>query len=204
MPSHTHNTPALRFPGYTGVWEQQQLKTVTNIVNRTDENSSAPIMMITASNGFIDQSERYAYDNTGASLKKYVILHKGELAYNHGASKLRPYGSCFALDVDNARVPFVYHCFSTSSCDPYFLSTILNSRVVEHQLRRLISSGARMDGLLNISYSDYSNIYITLPTLDEQKKITQLLRTLDGLISLHQRQTQKGKIYFILYIFKKH
>ncbi|MBR2554833.1 MAG: hypothetical protein IKE94_08245, partial [Aeriscardovia sp.] len=24
MPSHTtHNTPALRFPGYTGVWEQQ-------------------------------------------------------------------------------------------------------------------------------------------------------------------------------------
>ena len=148
-------------------------------------------MMITASNGFIDQSERYAYDNTGASLKKYVILHKGELAYNHGASKLRPYGSCFALDVDNARVPFVYHCFSTSSCDPYFLSTILNSRVVEHQLRRLISSGARMDGLLNISYSDYSNIYITLPTLDEQKKITQLLRTLDGLISLHQRQTQK-------------
>ena len=148
-------------------------------------------MMITASNGFIDQSERYAYDNTGASLKKYIILHKGELAYNHGASKLRPYGSCFALDVDNARVPFVYHCFSTSSCDPYFLSTILNSCVVEHQLRRLISSGARMDGLLNISYSDYSNIYITLPTLDEQKKITQLLRTLDGLISLHQRQTQK-------------
>ena len=27
MPSHTtHNTPALRFPGYTGVWEQHKLE----------------------------------------------------------------------------------------------------------------------------------------------------------------------------------
>ena len=70
-------------------------------------------MMITANNGFIEQSERYAFNNAGESLKKYILLEKGELAYNHGASKLRPYGSCFALTTaENARIPFVYHCFS--------------------------------------------------------------------------------------------
>ena len=69
-------------------------------VTRTDESSEAPVMMITANDGFINQSERYSTDNAGQSLKKYILLHKGELAYNHGASKLRPYGSCFALTTE--------------------------------------------------------------------------------------------------------
>ena len=60
-------------------------------------------MMITANNGFIKQSERYAFNNAGESLKKYILLEKGELAYNHGASKLRPYGSCFALTIAEKR-----------------------------------------------------------------------------------------------------
>ena len=68
-------------------------------------------MMITAESGFIEQSERYSTDNAGESLQKYIVLRRGELAYNHGASKLRPFGSCFNLLADEARIPFVYHCF---------------------------------------------------------------------------------------------
>ena len=54
-----------------------------------------------------DGIQAYAFNNAGESLKKYILLKKGELAYNHGASKLRPYGSCFALTTaENARIPF--------------------------------------------------------------------------------------------------
>ena len=66
-------------------WEQRKLGELVKEVNRTDAESSAPIMMITAENGFINQSERYAFNNAGESLKKYILLKKGELAYNHGA-----------------------------------------------------------------------------------------------------------------------
>ena len=143
----------------------------------------------TANDGFINQSERYSTDNAGKSLQKYILLQRGELAYNHGASKLRPYGSCFALiDEENARIPYVYHCFSCGNENPEFLSLVLNSKAVEQQLRRLVSSGARMDGLLNISFDDYTSIPIMIPNRNEQKQIADYIHTLNGLITLHQRQ----------------
>ena len=146
-------------------------------------------MMITANDGFINQSERYSTDNAGKSLQKYILLQRGELAYNHGASKLRPYGSCFALiDEENARIPYVYHCFSCGNENPEFLSLVLNSKAVEQQLRRLVSSGARMDGLLNISFDDYTSIPIMIPNRNEQKQIADYIHTLNGLITLHQRK----------------
>jgi len=162
---------------------------IADEVTRTDSNSTAAVMMITAQNGFIEQSERYAFDNSGESLKKYILLRKGELAYNHGASKLRPYGSCFALTTsEDARIPFVYHCFSLNSSDPEFVSTSLNGSNTENQLRKIVSSGARMDGLLNISYQEYCRIVLSLPQIEEQRKISSFFRTLDRLITLHQRK----------------
>ena len=169
-------------------------------VNRNEPTSDAPIMMITANNGFIEQSERYAFNNAGESLKKYILLEKGELAYNHGASKLRPYGSCFALTtVENARIPFVYHCFSADGQNSEFLSIELNGADVEKQLRRIVSSGARMDGLLNISFQEYASVSVLLPDIEEQNKIANFFKDVDHLITLHQRKPlpkiRRGKYY---------
>ena len=176
-------------------WEQCELGKIANEVTRTDPESTAPIMMITANNGFIEQSDRYAFDNAGESLKKYILLEKGELAYNHGASKLRPYGSCFALTtVEKARIPFVYHCFSAKNYNSEFLSIELNGENVEKQLRRIVSSGARMDGLLNISFTEYSTITLSLPKRKEQDKISNFFSILDNLITLHQRKQIKQNL----------
>ena len=150
-------------------------------------------MMITAESGFIEQSERYSTDNAGESLQKYIVLRRGELAYNHGASKLRPFGSCFNLLADEARIPFVYHCFSLRSDCPAFTSLELNGGQVEDQLRTLVSSGARMDGLLNISFEEYQTVRLLLPSLDEQRQIAGLFAKLDSLIALHQRKHEKLK-----------
>ena len=195
IPKNGEKVPKFRFSGFTGDWEQRKLGEMTKEVTRTDESSEAPVMMITANDGFINQSERYSTDNAGQSLKKYILLHKGELAYNHGASKLRPYGSCFALTTEkNARIPFVYHCFSTDTENPEFLSLVLNGKMVEWQLRKIVSSGARMDGLLNISYEEYTSIPIMMPERGEQSKIANFFKHLDHLITLHQRKLEKLKI----------
>ena len=192
---NNRKAPRIRFKGFTDDWEQRKLGEMIKEVTRTDESSEAPVMMITANDGFINQSERYSTDNAGQSLKKYILLHKGELAYNHGASKLRPYGSCFALTTEkNARIPFVYHCFSTDTENPEFLSLVLNGKMVEWQLRKIVSSGARMDGLLNISYEEYTSIPIMMPERGEQNKIANFFRGLDHLITLHQRKLEKLKI----------
>ena len=184
--------PALRFRGFDNAWEQHKLGEVVKEVTRNDSASEAPIMMITANHGFIEQSERYAFNNAGESLKRYILLENGELAYNHGASKLRPYGSCFALTTaENARIPFVYHCFSTEEQNAEFISIELNGYDVENQLRKIVSSGARMDGLLNISFAEYTSVSVLLPKIDEQNRIADFFSNLDHLITLHQRKYDK-------------
>lgn len=190
--SENERKPSIRFAGFDDAWEQRKLEEIAKIINRTDDKSDAPVMMITAQNGFIEQSERYAFDNAGESLKKYTLLYKGELAYNHGASKIRPYGSCFSLkNVAEARIPFVYHCFSVGDNDSNFMSIELNGHDVENQLRRIVSSGARMDGLLNISFEDYSSVKILIPEKEEQERISGFFEQLDTLITLHQRKYDK-------------
>ena len=195
--SFSHSTPDISLsvqlihPFYTSSWEQRKLGDVVKEITRNEPESEAPIMMITANNGFIEQSERYAFNNAGESLKKYILLKKGELAYNHGASKLRPYGSCFALTTaENARIPFVYHCFSAENQNAEFMSIELNGAEIENQLRKIVSSGARMDGLLNISFDEYTSVSVLLPGTEEQDRIADFFRHLDNLITLHQR---KGK-----------
>ena len=169
-------------------WEQRKLGEIASEITRNDPFSDAPVMMITADKGFVEQSTRYAFDNAGNSLQKYILLNQGELAYNHGASKLRPYGSCFSLKtVKEARIPFVYHCFSVRGNDPEFISIVLNGNYVSRQLRQIVSSGARMDGLLNISYEDYSKIKIWIPCQQEQGRVSNVFSLLDTLITLHQR-----------------
>ena len=183
---------SMMFTTSTFSWEQRKLGDVVKEITRNDPESEAPIMMITANNGFIEQSERYAFNNAGESLKKYILLKKGELAYNHGASKLRPYGSCFALTTaENARIPFVYHCFSAENQNAEFMSIELNGAEIENQLRKIVSSGARMDGLLNISFDEYTSVSVILPGTEEQDRIADFFRHLDNLITLHQRKFEK-------------
>ena len=192
FPQNGSSYPEIRFKGFTDPWEQRKLGDVVKEIIRNDPESEAPIMMITANNGFIEQSERYAFNNAGESLKKYILLKKGELAYNHGASKLRPYGSCFALTTaENARIPFVYHCFSAENQNAEFMSIELNGAEIENQLRKIVSSGARMDGLLNISFDEYTSVSVLLPGTEEQDCIADFFRHLDNLITLHQRELEK-------------
>ena len=158
------------------------------MVNRTDPTSNAPIMMLSAGNGFIMQSEKYSRDNAGQSLKKYILLKKGELAYNHGASKAKQYGCCYELTEDEARIPYVYHCFKVSGAEhtPY-VATALNNPKIDRQLKRLVSSSVRMDGLLNISFDDYMSVILHLPSLKEQTHIADFLKKLDERITAQEK-----------------
>ena len=50
-----------------------------------------------------------------------------------------------------------------------------------------------MDGLLNISYEEYSSIELIMPSIAEQNILSDYFKSLDTLITLHQRKTDKLK-----------
>jgi len=169
---------------------------IATLVNRTDPKSNAPIMMLSAGNGFIMQSVKYSRDNAGQSLKKYILLKQGELAYNHGASKAKQFGCCYELTEPEARIPYVYHCFKVSDTEyTPFVAATLNNPKMDKQLKRLVSSSVRMDGLLNISFDDYMSVSLHLPSFAEQKKIADFLKKLDERITAQEMLVASLKKY---------
>ena len=153
-------------------------------------------MMLSAGNGFIMQSEKYSRDNAGQSLKKYILLKQGELAYNHGASKVKQFGCCYELTEPEVRIPYVYHCFKINE-DEYtpYVAMALNNAKMDQQLKRLVSSSVRMDGLLNISFEDYMSVTLHLPSFIEQKHIADFLTKLDERIAYQERLITSLKKY---------
>ena len=188
--------PKLRFPGFDEPYRTTLLGEIASLVNRTDPKSNAPIMMLSAGNGFIMQSEKYSRDNAGQSLKKYILLKQGELAYNHGASKAKQFGCCYELTEPEARIPYVYHCFKINDHEyTPFIAMALNNAKMDKQLKRLVSSSVRMDGLLNISFEDYMSVTLHLPSSTEQKHIADFLKKIDERIAAQEKLLASLKKY---------
>ena len=188
--------PKLRFLEFKNTYKKTKLNEAVERIQRRDPTSEAPVMMLSAASGFIMQSEKYSRENAGQSLKKYILLRKGELAYNHGASKYKPFGCCFELKEDEARIRYVYHCFAVKeNNDKSYIARLLNNQKIDQQLKRLISSSVRMDGLLNISYEEYTGIDLYLPSLLEQQKIADFLFLVDRRIEKQRQLVESLKKY---------
>ncbi|GFK29301.1 restriction endonuclease subunit S [Tetragenococcus halophilus] len=165
---------------------------VTERVRGNDGRMGLPTLTISASGGWLDQRERFSGNIAGKEQKNYTLLKKGQLSYNHGNSKIAKYGAVFELtNFEEALVPKVYHSFKTNNlASSSFIEYLFASKIPDRELRKLVSSGARMDGLLNISYNNFTGIRITLPFIEEQIKISIFLRKLDCAITLHQTKLE--------------
>jgi type I restriction enzyme, S subunit len=195
FPKDGATVPEIRFAGFTDAWEQRKLGDVSERVRGNDGRMDLPTLTISAGSGWLDQRERFSGNIAGKEQKNYTLLSKGELSYNHGNSKLAKYGAVFELKTyQEALVPKVYHSFKTTEeASSDFLEYMFATKTPDRELAKLISSGARMDGLLNINYDEFMSIKITIPKVEEQMKIAKFLRGLDETIALHQRELNSLK-----------
>lgn len=181
--------PNVRFKGFTDDWKQRKLGEVCLRVQGNDGRMDLPTLTISASNGWMNQEDRFSGNIAGKEQKNYTLLHKGELSYNHGNSKLAKYGTVFSLQsYKEALVPRVYHSFKVEKGSPDFIEYYFATKLPDRELGKLISSGARMDGLLNIGYNEFMGIQMLFPSVEEQKQISNYFRSLEHLITLHQQK----------------
>ena len=185
FPKVGQTVPEIRLEGFKGEWEKSKLKDVAHRVQGNDGRMDLPTLTISASGGWMNQIDRFSANIAGKEQKNYTLLKKGELSYNHGNSKLAKYGVVFELqEYEEALVPKVYHSFRVNQlADAKFIEIMFSTKIPDRELGKLISSGARMDGLLNISFDDFMNISIIIPTIKEQQAIGAYFSNLDKLIS---------------------
>jgi len=202
------NIPNIRFPEFSGTWELRKLGELTERVRGNDGRMNLPTLTISAASGWLDQRERFSANIAGEEQKNYTLLSKGELSYNKGNSKLAKYGVVFELkNYKEALVPRVYHSFRVNKYSlANFIEYMFETKKTDQELAKLISSGARMDGLLNIGYEDFMGIKVKVPNILEQDKIANLIRSFDTNITLHQQELtilQQTKQGFLQKMFPK-
>ena len=165
------------------------------IYNINDGDDKHSVMTISAKRGLISQEDKFDRVIAGDSLKKYTLLSKNDFAYNKGNSKTYQMGCIYQLeDIESALVPFVYICFSpTEKVYSAFYKHWFLAHGLDRQLNRIITSGARGDGLLNVNTDEFFKLKIPYPTLEEQTGIAQVLQAASNEVRVLRNKLDKLK-----------
>ncbi len=191
--------PQLRFPEFQedSEWLAPTLGDVSEPVNeRVGDRKLIPIS-ISAGIGFVPQSEKFGRDISGNQYKLYTVVRDGDFVYNKGNSLKFPQGCVYDLQGwGEVAAPNVFICFRLK--DGYengFYRQCFEKNAHGIQLRKHITSGARSNGLLNISKEAFYGVKIPTPKVAEQKKIADCLSSLDNLLTAEVQKLDALKKY---------
>ena len=189
-----------RFPRCNRKWREMRLRDVFEPVYRSVTPNVEAVLSISSRKGFERQEDKFSKVIAGKNLDNYVLLCKGEFAYNKGNSKTYPQGCVFRLDdYEEAAVPNVYFCFGirdAAQADPEFYRQYFEAGLLNEGLRGLINTGVRNNGLLNVYEGNFYELCVMLPPIGEQRRISDLLSCCDREIGslcqkLHALKEQK-------------
>ena len=157
--------------------KELSLSTISERVQRASDGPEHPVLMISSGAGFVRQDQKYSRFMAGKSLNDYILLKRGEFAYNKGNSKLYEFGCVFPLeDFDQGLVPHVYVCFKLDDrCHPDFFKYLFEADYLHDQLGAMVNTGVRNNGLLNIRPADFMSVKVPVPPIERQRQIADVL-----------------------------
>lgn len=198
MSKKKHKVPKLRFPGFTGNWEQRKLSDFTERVVRKNGAESDRPLTISAQDGLIDQREYFNRQVASKDMSNYYLIKNGEFAYNKSYSEGYPFGAVKRLDYyESGALSTLYIVFKL--IDTNVLSDFIIAYYMTHlwygEISKRASEGARNHGILNISPADFFQSEMLIPTnVNEQCLIGKFFENFDNLITLHQRKLENLKL----------
>ena len=158
-------------------WEFKRISEIATRVQRKNDAAEHPILTISSLSGFVRQDERYSRYMAGESVKNYILLKKGEFAYNKGNSKTYEFGCIFDLEAYEAGlVPHVYVCFRLKNgLSHRYFKYLFEADYLKPQLGALVNTGVRNNGLLNIKPTEFMQTIVPVPCFEEQESIADML-----------------------------
>jgi type I restriction enzyme S subunit len=190
-------TPKLRFPEFRKAegWRLVTLQEASEpVAERVGQRKLTPVS-ISAGIGFVPQSEKFGRDISGNQYQLYTLVRDGDFVFNKGNSLKFPQGCIYLLQGwGQVAAPNVFICFRLK--DGYsngFFQNCFEQNQHGRQLKRHITSGARSNGLLNISKETFFGVEILTPKFLEQQKIAECLSSVDELIGAQARKVDALK-----------
>ncbi|TQS00838.1 restriction endonuclease subunit S [Paenibacillus ottowii] len=184
FPKNGGDFPEVRFPGFTDAWEQRRLCEIAEFNPKSmlpDEFEYVDLESVVGTNLIGHRTE----SKESAPSRAQRLAQLGDVFYQ----TVRPYQkNNYLYDL-----PYDNYVFSTGyaqmrpSIDSYFLL----SRVQEELFVKTVLDRSTGTSYPAINSNDLAEIEIKVPLdNDEQVKIGSLFRSLDNLITLHQRKLE--------------
>lgn len=190
FPQNGSSYPEIRFKGFTDPWEQREVGDL--LIERSQQapmSDEYPLMAFIANEGVAPKGERYDRSAlvTDTVNKLYKKTEKGDFIYSSnnletGSIGLNKYGK--------ACISPVYSIFEPTGIAD---SDFLGRRLVRKDFINAMVKWRQgvIYGQWRIHESDFLKIEISVPSVEEQRKIGAYLDQLDNLITLHQRELKK-------------
>jgi len=186
-------TPAVRFKGFTDAWEQRKLKEVAEIVGGGTPSTGNPEYW----DGDIDwysptEIGNHIYAN--GSKKKIT-----ELGLEKSSAKILPQDKT-VLFTSRAGIGDMAILQHPGATNQGFQSLVLNEGIdtyfiysMGHLIKKYAEKNASGSTFLEISGKVLGEMPILLPSNNEQIQIGSFFKSIDNLITLHQRKCEKLK-----------
>lgn len=183
-------TAKARLPGFLEPWKHQQISAISTRITRRNDGTPLPVLTISSTSGFVRQDQKYSRFMAGKSVESYVMLQAGEFAYNKGNSKTYEFGCVFDLEgYESGLVPHVYVCFKLKEGYSHrFYKALFEADYLAPQLGRLVNTGVRNNGLLNITPAQFLGTLVPVPPLDEQDAIAAVMEAASGEVCALEHQ----------------
>ena len=193
FPKNDEKVPKFRFSGFTGDWEQRKSVDIAdyskgNGYSKSDltENGTPIILygrLYTKYQFAIDEVDTFATPKDGSIYSQgneVIIPASGETAEDIArASAVEKSGILLGGDLNILR-PFNF-------INPLFLALTISNGEPQKELAKK----AQGKSVVHIHNSDIQEVTVSFPIRAEQDRIVAVFRSLDNLITLHQRELKK-------------
>ncbi len=192
FPEEGREIPEIRFAGYTGAWERRKLGDMmffSNGFNGSNESFGSGIALISVMD--ILNNDFITYDTirgkakvSNIELERFKVEY-GDVLFQRSSENVEDAGtSNVYLDTEKIAIfgGFVIRGKRKVNYDPVFIKYLLDSPLVRKQVVRK-AQGAQH---INVSQEMLQDIDILYPLSEEDVKIGNLLRCLDGTITFYQ------------------
>ncbi|GGI62971.1 restriction endonuclease subunit S [Limosilactobacillus caviae] len=181
-PKKDKSIPNIRFKNFTEAWEQRKLGEVATFINgraykQRELLDSGKYKVLRVGNFYTNDS--WYYSNLELADKYYI--DKGDLVYTWSAT--------FGPHIWNGE-KVIYHYHIWKIVLSKFLDRDFTLQILKADKAKLLvnTNGSTM---IHVTKKDMESKIISLPNIEEQKRIGSYLIKFDSLIALQQRKTDK-------------
>lgn len=188
-------SPALRFPEFTEPWQKMKLSSIANIVGRIGFRGYTTNDIVKKGEGALALSPTnienntltYDKENTYVSFSKYeespeIQLTEGDIVFVKTGSTVGKVAFVSNLNTKTTINPQLV-ILKELKVDSYLLSVILSTNLFQNNIKRITVGGA----VPTLSQNAMGQIFVSIPSKEEQQKIAELLRLIDERIATQRR-----------------